>query len=501
MSTIRTILLSLVTTSLLFSQEADYSSQNSPEAPPQAVNPNVLATLVKSDQTGGPSLGISEAMVLALQNNYTRKISEENVLSARATVDQARGPILPQIGLGLTYQQVNDDQGAVQAGFSPESQSSVNLRASQMIYDDSRVTNLRTSTRELEAAQEANQSVALDIIEQTGVAYVRVLSIASSLQIAEDNLRITRENLNLARIRREVGTSGPEEVLRFESEEAQQESQLWTARNLLHNAVNELNRVLGESPDRTWSLEDLSLQADVFRTSLTVLIPMANSQDSSDSFRSTSILFALSRSPEISSLQYSTEAQSLRLAESRRSFIVPEVSASFEYSHILDSEYASGALGANDEEDTWTFLLGATLPIFEGGTRFGDARQARAGLRSLEWQEARLRQSISVNVSNSLSAMASSWQSIRLSRIASERADENLTIVQDKYQQGSVSIVDLLDAQNNALVQKQNASIELYRFFQDLISYQRTLSWAEPLATTAERADFVSQFQSLLEEN
>lgn len=470
--------------------------QSVPEANlPAPVNPEVLSTLVLSDQSKGARLSLPKAMQLAIKNNYTGKISRENVNSAQARVDQARGPVLPQMGVGLGYQRVNDDQAAVQSGFTPESQTNLSFNASQMIYNDAAVTGLRTSRRDLEAAEESDLSVRLDIAEQAGIAYVRVLSIASSLRIAEENLRITRENLELARVRRDVGTAGPEEVLRFESEEARQESTLWTVRNQLHNAVNQLNRVLGEDPDRSWNLADLSLEAEVFSTSFSELLPLASNPESSGAFRSASIGVALSRSPELSSLRFSSEAQQLRLAESRRSFLVPDVVAQFEYLHILDSEYAESTFGAADEEDSWTFLIGASLPIFEGGSRFGEVRQARSGLRRLEWEEARQRQNLSVNVSNALASLASSWQSIRLSRIASDRAQKNLEIVQDKYEQGSVSIVDLLDAQNNATVQKQTASIELYRFFQDLISYQRTLSWMEPLADAASRQEIVTDFQ------
>ncbi|MGE9291909.1 MAG: TolC family protein [Puniceicoccales bacterium] len=473
-------------------------SPSAVEAPPPPVNSEVLATLVDTRPSSGPSLTIGQAMALALKNNFTRKISQENVASARASVEQSRGPVLPQLSVGASYQQVNRDQYLVESGFSPEKQSALNFTASQIIYNDSLVTNLRSTKRQFEAAQESDKSVALDIAEQAGLAYVNVLAIASNLKIAEDNLRITRENLEIAEVRRSVGTSGPEEILRFQSEEAQQESELWSQRNRLHSAMNDLNQLLGEPPDRTWQLEDLSLHSDVFRTSLSVLIPLANSEDASDRFRMASIEFALARSPEVASLGYSAAAQRLLLNESRRSFFVPDVAASFEYSHPLDSEYP-GASVSESEEDTWTFLVSASLPIFEGGARFGDIRQARAGLRSLQWEDARTRQNVSVNVSNALAAMASSWQSIRLSRIASERADANLDIVQEKYQQGSVSIVDLLDAQNNALVQKLTASIDLYRFFQDLISYQRALSWAEPLANPQNREEFVSDFLARLE--
>ena len=498
MSAFRILILSLCfSAAALRGQTEDPAPDSRPI--PEPVEATALDSLVGGVSGNAPGLGLADAMRLGIENNYTRKISREEVASARAGVDQARGPVLPQVAVGLGYRRVNEDQSAVQSGFSPRSETSLSLTASQMIYDDSRVTGLRTSRRDLDAARETDASVELDVAARVGFAYVRVLSIASSLRIAEDNLRITRENLELAKIRREVGTAGPEEVLRFESEEAQQESRLWTERNLLHEALNALNRALGEPPDRSWNLEDLSLDTPVFSTSLRHLIPLANSRESSVAFRRASIEMALARAPELAAVGFSSEAQRLRLAESRRSFLVPDIVAEFEYSHILDSEYTSGALAASEEDDSWTFLLGANLPLFEGGSRVGDVRQARAGLRRLGWEDARLRQQIAVNVSNTLSAMASSWQSIRLSRIAAERAEQNLGIVQDKYQQGTVSIVDLLDAQNNALVQKQTASIELYRFFQDLLSFQRALSWIEPASDPESAQEIVARFQSAVE--
>lgn len=462
---------------------------------PPAIDPNVLGALVETHADGAETLELSEAMRRAVENNFDRRISRENVASARARVQRARGPVLPQVEAGVGYRRVNEDQSAVQAGFSPESETSLNLTASQMIYDDERITGLRTSDRELEAARKTDESIRLDVAEQAGLAYVEVLSVASSLRIAEDNLRITRENLEIARIRRKVGTGGPEEVLRLESEEARQESSLWATRNRLHNATNRLNRALGEPPDRSWKLADLSLSTDVFGTSLGEIVPLAGSRESSERFRSASIEIAWARSPEAAAIGFSSEAQELRLAESRRSFLVPEVVASFEYSHVLDSEYTGGSLGAAEEEDSWTFLLGATLPLFEGGARFGEVREARAGLRRLGWEEARLRQRIAVEVSDSLAAMASSWQSIRFSRIAAERAERNLGIVQDKYEQGTVNIVELLDAQNNALVQRLTASIELYRFFEDLLSFQRSLSWIEPLSDPETNREIVDRYR------
>jgi outer membrane protein TolC len=52
-------------------------------------------------------------------------------------------------------------------------------------------------------------------------------------------------------------------------------------------------------------------------------------------------------------------------------------------------------------------------------------------------------------------------------------------VTQDKYARGLVSILNLLDAQNQAFVANQNATIAVYTYLTDIINMQRAISWFE----------------------
>lgn len=472
------------------------SQEEYPEEP--LPNFDVLSELIRTDDRGKTTLSLSMAMAEAKRNNYLGRISREDIVAARAGIDQTRGFLLPRIEGGASYERVDDERNAVRNGFAPRSQTSLDLRATQMIYDDSRVTEFRQSRRELDAARERSAAVELSIMEEAALAYIDVLSVQSLLRIEEENLRITEKNLELARIRREVGTAGPEEVLRFQSEKAQQQSTLWSTRHRLSASINRLNVALGLDPGKRWQFEDLSLSTPEFATILSQWSEKIKSREDANTFRRASVLYALHASPEIAALRATSDVRQLELDQNRRSFFVPDVSASFLFQRILDSEYQGSAVEVNEERNSWTFMLGATLPLFEGGTRYGNIRLSRADLRRLEWEEALLRQQIANRVEDALSAMASSYLSIHLSRSASRSADENLRIVQDKYEQGAVTIVDLLDAQNNAVFQRQSASIALYDFFRDLLQYQRQLGWIEPTASDESRIEFLREFETRL---
>lgn len=455
------------------------------------------------EESSPGSLDLTRAMEIALENNFDRRISREEVRAAEARVTETRGALLPQVEADVTYLRNREEAPAVQAGSAPKESADLALRASQILFNDRQLASFRSSREEQAAARASDDAVRLDVLASAGLAYVEYLSVRSSLRIAEDNLRITRENLEIARIRNEVGTVGPEEVLRFESEEAQQESELFRVRSLLHSAANRLNRALGLAPDTEWELTDLDLGSEVFRTSLGTLLPPKGEDTAGEpswrSLRRASIDTSLARSPELASLRSSAEGQRILLNERRRSFFVPDLTASADYGYNLDADYTT--TGRERDKESWTVRLTASLPLFEGLSRVGEVRGALAGLRRISWEEARLRQEKAIEVSDSLAALQSSRRSIELSRIAAERAEANLTIVQDKYEQGTVSIVDLLDAQNNALVQRQTASIELYRFLQDLLRFQRAIGWFEPVADEESRARIASRFRAPTEDS
>ena len=59
--------------------------------------------------------------------------------------------------------------------------------------------------------------------------------------------------------------------------------------------------------------------------------------------------------------------------------------------------------------------------------------------------------------------------------MASEAAKKSLKVVQDGYAQGMVSILDLLDAQNTALVSAELASNAVYDFIIELMAAERSI--------------------------
>jgi outer membrane protein len=72
---------------------------------------------------------------------------------------------------------------------------------------------------------------------------------------------------------------------------------------------------------------------------------------------------------------------------------------------------------------------------------------------------------------------------MRLSADAATSAKENLSLVTETYSQGTISIAELIDAQNNALQAQLNAVNSQYRFMLDWIEIQRSIANFDLLLT------------------
>jgi outer membrane protein TolC len=126
--------------------------------------------------------------------------------------------------------------------------------------------------------------------------------------------------------------------------------------------------------------------------------------------------------------------------------------------------------------------------------------RARSELERLLQTRERARQLIEQQTLLTTAAIDSSQPNIQLRRRAAASARKNLDIIRDKYARGAASIIELLDAQNQTFAQDQAAAVAGYEFLQDLIDFQRSLSWFEKFGSEESRAAWVRRLKAYLAE-
>ena len=443
----------------------------------------------------GDPIDLPKAIEMALRYNFEYLAQRQSTKIRYEDERLALSPLLPQIYGFVGYSQV--DAGTVRASGGAQSKTAANagVRISQIIFSDERIANLQVAGENYEAATLEEEVVRLNIIQLTAVSYIQYLSSISLEKIARDNLAVTRRNLELARIRERVGTGGLEEVYRFEASEASDRAAVADAQAAVEIALVTLNQVLGEDLNRRWVPEDLGLDSSYFQGTVDTASALISTDARYERFRLFSLQYGVSRSPEVEALDRSISGQEISLDQKERAFYMPVVGANFDYANTFhrSSDY-NPVLWPDD--NAWIVTVEAELPIFEGGERIFDVMRQQAVVRNLQYTRDLTRQLVQQRILNSLYQLSASYSNIEYSKIAADRATKNLNIVTEKYQQGTVNNIDLIDAQNEAFRQRQNEVLATYGFLEDMVNYMRSINFYEFHSEPTQRDAWIKQAEA-----
>lgn len=458
----------------------------------------------------GQPTTFTAAVTRALESNFDFKARRSATEAARQTARSAGGILLPQLAATQSFQQIDRDRAAASGGAQAQSSYRTGLGLSQVIVDDESFTRVKIARSAQRGASHLEAAERLDTVTAAGQAYLQLLSAQASVRVAEENLQVTQRNLELAQLRRRVGTAGPEEGYRFESLSAQQRSDLATARTQADRARVALNRVLGVDADTRWQVQDVTLEDPAFSFTTSRVIGFIRDREKLERFRSFAAAYAVEHSPDLLAVEENVKAQQLTADEKKRRGYTPKVAASANYSRTLNQKFAGASLAdqfaaaglpvhsPTADRDDWTIGVTASLPIFSGGTLTAEARKARAELRQREFSRDSARAAVIAQTQSALYAAESAYAAIALSRRSAELAAQNLAVVQDKYEQGAVSIVNLLDAQNSAFAQRQSADAAVYKFLSELLQFQRSFGWIEVLASPSEKEAWFREMEQVV---
>jgi outer membrane protein TolC len=325
--------------------------------------------------------------------------------------------------------------------------------------------------------------------------------------VAEENRRLTESNLKLARRREKIGFSGPAEVYRWESELATARSRRITAHGRVHTAYLALNRALNRPLEDLFEAEPPRLQDPGLVTGFGRLGPYVDNAASFSLFKEFSVQEGLANSPELEAIDAAVSAQQRALRAARRSFWAPDV-VLFGAAETRVSRQGAGSEGSTApglpepmDRNDWSAGLLLTLPLYVGGLRSAEARQAVEQLAALRLEREALAQSVDLGVRRALYELSASFPSIELLQEAAVAARKNLELVTDSYSRGVVSIIDLLDAKNAALVAAGFAANAEYDFLIDLMQLQRGTNNFDFFRSEEERTAWFDRLQAFFVEN
>ncbi len=454
-------------------------------------------------------LSLASAVREAVSANLDLAASDRAVAAGKENIREARSALLPQIDVSSEGVIIDKDQAEASRGFQAERTFSGSATLSQRIYSEKTWADLNVQRHTQVIIEKEREQLRLDIARDAALAYLNVLRAKTSLRIQKDNLQLTRSNLELGRFRQAIGYSGPADVFRWESEIATDRIAVLDAIAQRKLAETALNRILDRPLEEEFVTEEASIGDPGLFISDTRLFTYIDNPRDYGIFRDFMVREGLNAAPELRRIDAAIAAQERTYLSARRAFWSPDLALQGEITRIFSEDGAGSdgsALGSlpgsvSQADDTdWNVALSLTFPFFTGGAK--DAERVRA------WEElSRQRldrrstvEKIEERIRSALHLTSASYPSITLSRSAAETARKNLELVTDSYSRGVVSIIDLIDAQNAALVADQGAANAVYDFLIDLMNVQRAIGRFDFFASAEERQAWFERLETYFRE-
>ncbi len=440
------------------------------------------------------SLNLAGAIEESLERNLDL-LSEDRVVAAgREDILIALTALLPQASFSTSLNWIDKDRAT--AG-NPQRLSTTTLSGQQVVFDEFLLANYRIMRHAQDSTIAIREQVRQDVIQATGNAFLQVLSAETTARVLRDNLSVTSANLELAKTRREIGTSGPADVYRWQSEEANAEQDLVEAEAALANTRIALNRVLDRPIEEAFAIEDVALGDVSFLLADPRVRPYLERPGRLRRLRDFLVQRGLRAAPELTSFDALIDSQERLLASRHRTFYLPRIKAVGQVDHVLDED-GRGADLRPDDDERWSLGLEASIPLAEGGSRIAEARQAREDLRRLRIERRAESLRVEERIRVATNSASASFVTIDLTARAASASRRNLDIVTEQYARGAIDILELLDAQNTTFRAEQQAANAVYDHVIDLLELQRAGGRFEFAESAEDRERRIEQLELFL---
>ncbi len=409
----------------------------------------------------------------ALDVNLDLAAEDRFVAAGAQNVRIATAPLLPQVGVGADATAIDEDRAEASLGIFPQRSLTGSAGLSQVIYDE-RLWAGRSIEKSIQRSREYDrETLRLDVVTDAAVAYLSVLRAKTFERVQKENLTVTRSNLELAEIRFAVGAADASEVYRWQNQIANDRQAVIDALSITKRAEIEVRRILNRPLDEAFATKETDLRDPSLVTSQERLGAYLGDPWSFGIFQGFLAEEALATSPELAAMESLIEAQERALKSANRAFYLPALSLAAGLTNFFARGGASASPTGDVDDLRWAVGVTLTYPLFTGLGRLAEQARAREERSRLQLERRAIADRIEQRVRDAVYQMGASRANIDLSVEAAEAADRNYALVRAAYARGLGTILDVLDAQNQALSAQEDAATAQYDFLTDLMRVER----------------------------
>ena len=426
--------------------------------------------MIHKNSSRNLNLTIQDALVKLLDNNTNIKSKKEEVTSGSYNVKIAKSSVKPSLSATMDYQK-NDGTRAMNDTTSAENSLKGGFTLSQVLYDEGIFSNVTIQKKLYDAVKEGLRQEEISQIHELLTVYLNTLKSYSSFEIEEYNNKLIKKYLSVAKTKYALGSSGPEDIYRFESELASSMTNLEEIRSNILSGNSELNELLNMSMDNYFSINEKGIEEII---DLSLFENYGKELEKPWKIKDTKNYFiqkGIEKSSELKSLDFKIEAKERELKTAKRKRFLPIITADVNYDKDLRDPWGEGS-GNTKSDQYWTAGVGFTLPIYSGGEIGYTKNQVESELKKLKFDRESKVSSISKDISSQYAKILANYRKIKSTKKSVEASRKNLKLQEDLYVKGKISITDIIDARNNFIVAEQTVTSVKFDYYISMVDME-----------------------------
>lgn len=439
---------------------------------------------------------ISEALV----KNLSYRVSQKDPLIAEKDVHLAKAELRPTVEASSSFSVIDDMSASTSFGTRGRLNWLASGTLSQIIYSEPALANVAIQKLLLENQREVFNQAELDLVLDAATVFLNVLQAKSFVRIQNENVKVTKNNLDIANAKEAVGYSGATDINRWRSELALANIDLNDAQAQLRQAQFALNQFLNYPIDDPFQTEDVSMGDQFLMVNDERILGLVKDYGALQKYADFLVEEALVNLPELKQIDFNIAAQERQKLSQKRAFYLPSLALSGQLDYLIGRYDVTLAPGVEpiDNKPTWNLGVGLQYPILQGGKRRHNLDKTQLSILQLQDQRADLRNQLELRIRSNLELAGASFARVQLSQEAAEAARKNFDIVQDSYSQGQVTITNLIDAQQATVQTDLNAINAVYQYVLDFLAVERSIGFYYFLAAPADQDAFFNRLATFL---
>jgi outer membrane protein len=385
-------------------------------------------------------LSMTEAIHIAAEQNPEIKAAQFQMDAAKSNSIKARSGFYPQLNFSQSFNRTTNpmyafgtklNQAAItQEDFDPArlndpnpiNNFTSNFSVSWSIFEGGRTKiGWEQAKQHLSLASLALERTRQKVISQTAKAYVGLVLAQKNIIVTQQALETSKANLKMIQSRYNSGFVVKSDLLRAK----------------VHIADLEQQKLLTESRFKINEAKLSTSMGSGNADSLNPVTPLNIGSEISGTIDNW-IHTALSKRPEMENLRLEEDIAKKEVEKSRAGHY-PDVN--------LVGNYEINSEDFSDSADNYAIGAVMRVNIFSGNRITEETRAAKSMLSRVQEMQKSIELGIKVQVREAFLKAISARKRIDVAKTAVDQAEEGLRIVKNRYNNGLLTIVDLLDAE------------------------------------------------------